>query len=111
MNTVILDLIGDYAVNIGSTYTIQVQLCNAPDLQDYTGTCQIKQTASSIDVILTPTIEVLTKDIFKLTIPYGDFTGSIAPGNYVYDVLFSSVNDRFYPVGGKIQLVQRVTSL
>lgn len=109
--TVNIDLINDYAVNIGATYRIAFQLCNAPDLTDYTGDCQIKSNLASTAVVLEPTINVLTKDTFELVIPFGDFTGSIGAGNYIYDVLFSKVDDRFYAIAGKVQLVQRVTSI
>lgn len=109
--TVNVDLINEYAVNIGATYRVAFQLCNAPDLEDYTGTCQIKANLASETVVLEPEINVLTKDTFELIIPFGAFTGSITAGNYIYDVLFAKVDDRFFPIAGKVQLVQRVTSI
>lgn len=108
--TVTIDLVNEYAVNIGATYRVAFQLCNAPDLEDYTGYCQIRSTLAS-NVILEPEINILTKDTFELVIPFGAFTGSITPGNYLYDVLFAKVDDRFFPIAGKIQLIQRVTSI
>lgn len=106
-----LDLTNERAVDIGSSYSIDVRLCNAPDLTPYTGKSQIKSNAQSTTVILEPVVTVLTKDTFNFKIPFNLFTAEIAQGSYSYDVLFSSATDRFYAVGGKIQLVQRITKL
>lgn len=108
-NTIIKDLIGDYAINIGSTYDIKFQLCNAPDLTEYVGACQIRQSIPSIEILLSPIVTVLSKDIFGIKIPFDAYPENIAPGNYVYDVMFSKTDYRFYPIGGKCQLIQRVT--
>lgn len=110
-NTVQLDLIAENAVNIGATYRTKIQLCNAPDLTLYIGTCQIRQAPASTDIILTATINILSKDLFEMVIPYGIFNTTIQAGNFVYDVLFSKTDDRFYAIGGKIQLVKRVTQI
>jgi hypothetical protein len=111
MNTVTLDLINEYSVSIGSTYKIDVQLCNAPDLMLYTGVSQIRSNISSTDILLTPNISILSKDLFQMVIPFTAFNTNIQPGNYVYDVLFTKTDDRFYAIAGKIQLVKRVTQI
>lgn len=110
MNTVTIDLIGDRAVNIGASYKVQIQLCNAPDLATYTGgSCQIKSSNTSDEVILSPTINVLSKDVFEIDIPFNLFTSVVLAGTYVYDVLFSKADHKFYAIAGKIQLIKRVT--
>ena len=111
MNLFPLDLVGDYSVNIGSTYSITIQLCNAPDLMLYTGYSQIRQNNTSETVILEPTITVLNKDIFKLEIPYTAFPTDILAGNYQYDVMFANATDRFFAIGGKVTLIKRITQL
>lgn len=112
MNTVTIDLIGDRAVNIGASYKVQIQLCNAPDLTEYTaGDCQIKTSISSNEIFLIPTINVLSKDIFEIEIPFTLFTTATVAGTYVYDVLFSKINHKFYAVAGKIQFIKRVTTV
>lgn len=111
MNTVNLDLIGDYSVSIGSTYRISIQMCNAPDLTLYTGVSQVRASNSSTDVVLTPSINILTKDLFEFVIPYTLYTNTIQPGNYAYDVMFRKTDDRFYAIAGKIQLIKRITQV
>lgn len=112
MNTVKLDLIEDNAINIGATFQKEIQLCNFPDLTEYTGLSQIRLSNTSDTVILSPTITVITKDIFKIVIPYTAYNNvTVEAGNYVYDVLFSKTDDRFYAVGGKAQLIRRVTTV
>lgn len=111
MNTPIIDLIGDNAVSIGTTYSVSFQLCSAPDLTLYSGASQIKVNNLSPEIILSPIVNVITKDLFELTIPYGLFTSNIQAGNYQYDVLFTRPEDRFYAVAGKIQLIKRITQI
>lgn len=113
MNVNTLDLVNENQVNIGATYRLQIQLCNAPDLTQYTGFCQVRESVGSTVIILTPRINVLSKDIFEIFIPHTDFTLSNLPGNYLYDVGFNKLDssERFYTVAGKIQLVRRVTTI
>ena len=113
MNTIPLDLALENQVNIGATYRLQIQLCNAPDLTLYTGLCQVRQSVGSPEVILTPRINILSKDIFEIYIPHTDFSLTTLPGSYLYDVAFNKLDntDRFYAVAGKIQLVRRVTEI
>jgi hypothetical protein len=109
--TVVIDLINEFAVNIGATYIISIQLCNAPDLTLYDGYSQIRTNNTSENIVLSPTITVISKDVFELRIPFNDFSGSVVPGLYQYDVLFSNAGNRFYAVGGKVQILKRITQL
>lgn len=108
-----IDLINENSVEIGASYTVAYQLCNAPDLTQYAGYCQIRLNNTSTDIILTPIVNILSKDTFSIKIPYSAYTTATAPGNYQYDVLFSKNDnsDRFYAVGGKISLVRRITKI
>lgn len=109
---VTLDLIGDLAIEIGATYDrVTVQLCNADDLTAYTGVCHVKTAISDTTSILTPTIEITNKDTFKIIVPFSGFGISAIAGNYIYDVLFTSATRKFYAIGGKVQLIARVTKL
>ncbi|NJM20427.1 MAG: hypothetical protein HC907_17815 [Richelia sp. SM1_7_0] len=114
-NTVTIDLIGENSVNIGSDYSVRIRLCDAPDLTEFTGSCHIRaNNLSTAVIIISPIVNVLTKDLFELKIPYTDFTELVVAGNYVYDVLFlktSDTTDRFFPVGGKVAFIQRITRL
>lgn len=111
MNTINIDLIGDSAINIGATYKVQMQLCNAPDLTMYAGVSQIKQSNTSTDIVMAFTVNVLSKDIFELVLPHTAFTPTVLPGNYQYDVLFYKSDNRFYPVSGKVALIKRITQM
>jgi hypothetical protein len=108
-----IDLINENAIEIGANYLATFQLCNSPDLTLYTGVCQIRQTNTATDIILTPTVQILNKDTFSIKIQYTVYPVTLAAGNYVYDALFSKTDgtDRFYAVGGKIQIVKRVTKI
>lgn len=110
-NTFVIDLINNYAINIGSDYEISIQLCNAPDLTDgYTGLSQIRQNVTG-DVVISPTVTVVSKDIFTWKIPNTGYPANLQAGNYIYDVLFSKTDNRFYPIGGRCQLVARSTRI
>jgi hypothetical protein len=108
LNTVEINLIAQYAINIGSSYDLKIQLNNNPDLSNYDGLCQIRD--SDDNLILSPTIEVLSNDIFSIKISPTDFVNT-SPGTFLYDVLFNhkTDNSKFYPVAGKCQIVKRVT--
>jgi hypothetical protein len=112
-NTVIIDLVVENAVNIGSDYSVKIRLCDAPDLQLYSGFCQIRaNNLEASDIVISPLVTVLTKDLFEISINYINFNQNINPGNYQYDVLFMKIDngdERFYPVGGKVSFVQRIT--
>ena len=114
-NTVSLDLIAENSVNIGSDYSVKISLCDAPDLQQYTGSCHIRlNNLLNSPIIISPVVVVLSKNIFELRINHTVFTETVTSGNYVYDVLFVKTDDltnRFYPVGGKVAFIQRVTRL
>jgi hypothetical protein len=111
-NTVEINLTGEYAININTKYELSIQLANAYELSGYNGYCQIRN--SDNVVVVTATIEVVNNDIFKIKIFPNMFTVGLEPGSYVYDVLFvgkTDPNNRFYPVGGKCQLVKRVSQV
>ena len=105
----IIDLVNELGVDIGASYLKTFRLCNANDLTNYTGYCQVRKTSTDTNVILSPTIEILNKDTFNLKILFSAFTGSTVAGDYYYDVFFASVSDRFYAVGGRFQLIKRIT--
>jgi len=106
-----LDLINEACINIGETYSMGVQLYNADDLTNYTGFCQVKQSPASTDVVLTPTIVVLSKDTFSINVGFDDYPPALVPGSYQYDVLFTSTLKRFYAICGKVQILKRITSI
>lgn len=107
-----IDLTNEHAVEIGATYRVTFQLCNANDLNDgYLGSCQVKSSTNATEAVIEPTIEIVNKDTFSLIIPFSEFTASTQPGNYLYDVLFANSTDRFYAIYGKIALVQRITKM
>lgn len=108
-----IDLLNENSIEIGANYNATFQLCNSPDLTQYTGICQIRQSNVSTDIILSPVVQILNKDTFNIKLLYSVYPNTIVAGNYVYDTLFSKIDntDRFYAVGGKIQIVKRVTKI
>jgi hypothetical protein len=111
---VIIDLINDNSIEIGANYEASFKLCNAPDLSDgYSGYCQIRTNNQSNLVILSPRVNIVSKDLFTISIAFNDYPVDIIAGNYQYDVLFASstTGNRFYAVGGKIQIIKRITTI
>lgn len=106
-----LDLNGDNAVEIGADYEISIQLCNADDLLEYVGICNVKQSVDSDLILLSPTITIVNKDTFTLSIDFGGYPDTLNSGNYLYDVLFYKPEKRFYAVYGKIQFIRRISEL
>ena len=111
-NTVTIDLTSDNAINIGSKYVQRFKMFDASrDLEDgYVGLCQVRSSNTSETVVLSPTITVLSSDIFELAIAPSDYV-DVVSGSYVYDIRFSKDDDVFFPVSGKFQLIQRVTKI
>jgi hypothetical protein len=108
---VTIDLINENAIEIGATYKASFRLCNHPDLLLFTGVCQIRVNNTSTTAILTPIVNIITKDTFSIDLDFDVYPDNLAAGNYQYDVLFSSSGERFYAVGGKIQIVKRITAI
>lgn len=108
-----IDLINDNGVEIGANFNASFQLCNSPDLTLYTGVSHIRQNNTATEIILQPSVQIITKDTFSIKLLYSVYPTNIAPGNYFYDVLFSKndLTDRFFAVGGKIQIIKRITRL
>lgn len=105
-----VDLVDAYAVELNSNFECVMQLNNAPDLTLYTGYSQVRTSVNDTTISLNFTVQILNKNTFKVSANYNSYAG-LAPGNYVYDVLFTKADHRFYAVGGKVQIVQRVTKL
>lgn len=106
-----IDLINENAIEIGATYKASFRLCNHPDLTLFTGVCQIRTNNTATTAILTPVVNIITKDTFSIDLDFDVYPSDIAAGNYQYDVLFRNTDQRFYAVGGKIQIVKRITAI
>jgi hypothetical protein len=109
MTATTLDFIKENSVEIGSTFIATIQLCEAPNLTQYTGICQVRSDENSSDILFSPTISVVSHDIFTLTIPFGAWINSIVAGSFKYDVLFYKSDDRFYAVRGNMILIKPIT--
>jgi hypothetical protein len=111
MTAATLDFIKENSIEIGSTFEATIQLCDAPDLTNYTGLCYVKVDENSTDSILTPTILSVSHNLFVFNISSDSWTGVVA-GLYKYDVLFSSVDgNKFYAVRGVINLIKPITRI
>jgi hypothetical protein len=110
---VTIDLLAENGVEIGASYKASFQVCGMPDLQSYTGVCQIRTSNTDTTIILSPVVEISTKDVFSIGVNFLSYPSTISPGTYQYDVLFTKTDntDRFYAVGGKIQIIKRITRL
>ena len=105
-----VDLIEALAIELNSNFEIVIQLNNAPDLSLYTGFSQVRSNINDSTIALNLNVQILNKNTFKLSANYNSYN-NIVPGNYVYDVLFTKADHRFYAVGGKVQIIQRVTKI
>lgn len=112
-NSVNIDLTGDNAINIGSRYSQNFKMFDSSrDLEDgYAGLCQVRASNESTDVILSPTITVLSSDIFQMLITPSAYATTLLSGTYQYDIRFSKGDDVFFPVYGKFQLIKRITRI
>lgn len=108
---VIIDLINNEAIEINSTYQASFKLTGFADLTQFVGECQIKVSNAESAVVLSPDVNIINKDIFSINVAFDDYPIDISPGNYQYDVLFSNSSERFYAVGGKVQIVRRITQI
>lgn len=108
-----LDLINENAVELFADYSCVIELNDAPILTDYNGYCYIKVSVESADIILQPKINILTVNSLEISIAFNEYPSTIKAGTFEYDVLLIKKDNshRFYAVGGKIQLLKRVTVL
>jgi hypothetical protein len=106
-----IDLTGENAAEIGANYEISITLSGVDDLLEYQGICQVKSAIDSTEIIISPTVEILNKDSFRLLVNYDAYPTTLIAGNYFYDVLFYKISKRFYAIEGKIQIIKRVTKL
>jgi hypothetical protein len=111
MTAATLDFNKENSIEIGSTFEATIQLCEAPNLTDYVGTCHVKVDENATATLLTPTIISASHDLFILNISSNSWAG-IVPGLYKYDVLFAAGDgDKFYAVRGVMNFIKPITRI
>lgn len=98
-------------IDIGASFKATIQLCDAPNLLDYQGRCDVRANEDSTEILLQPSITIANHDTFNITIPHTVYNSSFNAGNYRYDVLFYKTDDRFFAIRGTMAFVKTITKL
>ena len=106
----LLNLVDDFAVEIGSDYQQSFKICGI-NLSEYTGQADIKLTIDS-PTALSMSVDITGVDILTLSIPNVAYPVDIEPGMYLYDVLLThnTNSKKIYLMYGEVELIQRVTT-
>lgn len=103
------DLINEYSVNINADFEITLKFCDNPDFTEMTGISDIRDNSGAL--LLNFNVEVVSKDIIKLTIPNTSFPANMVSGTHFYDVLMTNTatSEKLYVLAGKVQFIKRIT--